>query len=276
MPLLRKLRRLPWYAWILIVPWFVWSVSVLSHPIRGGTELPPPMWTEVDLAPVPVEVAAALGPDSDKSDALRFQEWHRPLARSAEVTLQDDPAAAAPMLAELFTTSVGCANSARSLTMYQLYVSFAEKDLDLITSALKSLRDRFDSDAEYLLADTLRDTPPLSVKNAMVGEYLASFNFLDSTLQDLGWKLLIITDLTATVSQLDDAFRSESAEDACAKLEGINPSPLGSLFTYNIGGRNLLSPLELSFCTFLPRAQLTTETVAEKRRTLFDALGSDP
>ncbi len=272
---LRKSRRLPWYAWVFIVPWFAYSVMVLSHPIRGGTELPPPMWTEVDLAPVPIEVAAALGPASDKIDALRFLEWHRPLARSAEATLQDDPAAAARTLAELFRTSVSGANSARSLTMYQVCLSLAEKDLDLITSSVKELRRRGDSEANDRLSALLQDAPSLSVENAMVGEYLTSFQWLESMRQDFGWKLLVITDLAATVNQLNDAFRSESAEDACAKLEGIMPSPLASMFTYNAGGRNFLSLLELTFCTFLPRAQRATETVAEKRRTLLDALGSD-
>jgi hypothetical protein len=233
------------------------------------------MWTEADLAPVPVEVAAALGPASDKSDALRFLEWHRPLAQSAEVTLQNDPAAAAPMLAELFSTSVGCANSAQSVIAYKVCASLAAKDIDLMARAVKESPDAGDSDANESLSAMLQDAPALSVQNAMVGEYLTSFQLLDSMLQDLGWKLLITTDLTATVSQLNDAFRSESAEDACAKLEGIMPSPPASLFTYNIGGRNVLSRLELTFCFFLPRAQQATETVAEKRRTLLDALGSD-
>jgi hypothetical protein len=151
----------------------------------------------------------------------------------------------------------------------------AAKDIDLMARAVKESPDAGDSDANESLSAMLQDAPALSVQNAMVGEYLTSFQLLDSMLQDLGWKLLITTDLTATVSQLNDAFRAESAEDACAKLEGIMPSPLASLFTYNIGGRNVLSLLELTFCTFLPRAQQATETVAEKRRTLLDALGSD-
>ena len=158
---------------------------------------------------------------------------------------------------------------------YQVCASVAAKDLDLMASAVRESPDAGDSDANERLSAMLQDTPELSVQNAMVGEYLTSFQWLDSTLQDLGWKLLIITDLTATVSQLNDAFRAESAEDACAKLEGIMPPPLASLFTYNVGGRNLLSPLEFTFCAILPRVHEKTETVAEKRRTLLDALGSD-
>ena len=94
------------------------------------------MWTDADLAPVPVEVAAALGPASDESDALRFLEWHGPLARSAEDALADGPAAAATTRVELFSTSVACANSARALTPYQVCASLAAKRLEEAPSSL--------------------------------------------------------------------------------------------------------------------------------------------
>jgi hypothetical protein len=234
------------------------------------------MWTEADLAPVPVDVAAALGPASAESDAGRFMEWHRPLALSAEARLQDDPAAAARTLAGLYRTSLAGANSARSLLMYQVCLSLAEKDLDLIIGAVEELRRRGDSEANERLLVMLQDAPSVSVENAMIGEYLGLFQYLDSMLQDHGWEFLIMTDLSATVHQLNEAFRSESAKDVCALSEGIMPSSLASVFTYNAGGRIFLSSLKLTFCTVLPRVQEIAETVAAKRRTLFDALNSDP
>lgn len=269
-----RLRRLPWYAWIFIVPWFAWLVSILLHPIRGGTELPAPMWTEADLVPVPPEVVAALGPASDESVLRRFLDWHRSLGQSAESALEEDPLTAARVLAELFSTSVAAANSAQSLTMYRLCVSLAEDDLQSMAQLAEGLPDREDSEVGGLLSVALRDAPALSVENALVGEYVSSFRWLDSMLKEIGWQLLLITDLAATVAHLDEAFRSESPRDVCAILEGIMPSPLASLFTYNIGGKNFLSSLELTFCTLLPRAEEATSLVSRERQALREALES--
>jgi hypothetical protein len=138
----------------------------------------------------------------------------------------------------------------------------------------EELPDGENSEMGDLLSITLRDAPALSVENAIVGEYVSSFRWLDSMLREIGWQLLLITDLAATVAYLDEAFRSELPRDACATLEGIMPSPLASFFTYNIGGKTFLSSLELTFCTLLPRAEEATSLVSRERQALREALES--
>ena len=325
-------RRRSWLRWLLVALFLSPAVWALVHVVRGGTELPPPMWTEADLIPLPEpsenawesigawktlprlgrelaldlergdfwavatspgvaaelarpEVVALLAqvPDAlartrfadphawdlKTRDPIRLPIWHRWVVLSAAANMSEEPEATARTIASLFALSTDCANAARTTYDYQICARLVERSIELMLDVADSFEGKGTGEVTRALSEALRATPPLSSKNALMGQYVWVHGQITSTLQDHKWSAPLMTDLWSTFAELDESFLLDTTEDRCAVLGALRKrSSFGQLFGYNALGNMLLRDFGTFDCVHLPYVQDIENAVAEQRKAL--------
>jgi hypothetical protein len=207
--------------------------------------------------------------DLETHDSLRFVIWHQWVALSAAVTLREAPEAAAQTVGSLFSLSTSCANAARTTHDYRICARLAQRSLELMLDVAESPEGKGNGEVTQTLSKALRATPPLSSKNALMGQYLVVHRRITSLLEDNKWSAPLQTDLRATFAELDEAFLMDRPEDRCAMLGALrNRSMLRQAFGYNVLGNVLLWSVGTSDCVFLPYVREIENAVAEQRKAL--------
>lgn len=324
-------QRRSWLQWLLVALFLTPALWALVHVVRGDTELPPPMWTEADLIPLPEpsenawesigawktlprlerelalesergdfwavatspEVAGELARpeviallarvpdvlkrtrfadpnawDFETRDPIRFVIWHRWVALSAAATMGEEPEATARTIASLFSLSTDCANAARTTYDYQICARLVERSIEPMLDVAESFEGKT-GEVTRALSEALRATPPLSSKNALIGQYVWVRGQITSTLQDHKWSAPLMTDLRSTFAELDESFLLDTTEDRCAVLGALRKrSPFRQMFGYNPLGNMLLSDFGTFDCVHLPYVQDIENAVAETRNAL--------
>jgi hypothetical protein len=172
--------------------------------------------------------------DLETNDSIRFVIWHQWVALSAVATTREDPEAAARTLASLLSLSTNCANAARTTSDYLGCARLAERSLELMLHVAESPEGKGNREVIQALSKALATTPPLSAKNALMGQYVLVHGQVTSLLEDNKWGAPLRTDLRATFAELDEAFLVDPPEDRCATLGALrNRSSFRQAFGYN-------------------------------------------
>jgi hypothetical protein len=205
--------------------------------------------------------------DLETRDSIRFLIWHQWVALSAAAIMTEEPEAAARTVGSLFSLSTSCANAARTTHDYRICAQLAERSLELMLDVSESFEGEDNGEATQTLSEALRATPPLSAKNAFMGQYVWVHGQITSLLEDNKWSAPLMTDLRATFAELDEAFLLDPPEDRCALLGGLrNRSTFRQAFGYNALGNMLLGDFGPWDCVDLPYVREIENAVAELRK----------
>lgn len=278
-----------------MLPWIlaVFALCFLLERARPGWRLPHvPSWTVRVLLVNAVQLAVVL---------LAGVTWERWMAgRSVIHGLRDLPPIAGGLIAYFIATFafywwhrwrhevhflwLGFHQIHHSPRRLEVITSFYKHPAEMIVNSLlgsaivyvlldlaESPEGKGNSEATQTLARALRATPPLSAKNALMGQYLLVHQQITSLLKDNKWGAPLQTDLRATFAELDEAFLAHTPEECCATFGALrNRSSLRQAFGYNRIGNMLLRSVGMSDCFVFPRVREIENTVSEQRRELLN------